>query len=161
MKGTQRHRMSNSPIPLGCPSPADLQARTGLETEVTQVEAENIGNSQEQPVEPAEIDQQPRNVGKGKTPADLFELIPSESPIQQAELFETARQAGINQKYARQFLSVLIAEKRIVVQKIPREKAKSSLGYVRIDSAAHPASAEAAEELYGRSVIAGYPPNAP
>jgi hypothetical protein len=60
-------------------------------------------------------------------------LIPSASPIQiqQVNLFGAARQSGINQKYARQFLSVLIAEKRILVQKIPREKAKSALGYMR------------------------------
>ncbi len=79
----------------------------------------------------AEIVGKAENVGKGKTPADLFELIPSDLPIQQAKLFEAARAAGINQKYARQFLSVLIADRRISVQKIPRSKAKSALGYVR------------------------------
>ena len=42
--------------------------------------------------------------------------------------------AGINQKYARRFLSVLIAEKHILVQKILREKAKSALGYMRASS---------------------------
>ena len=74
------------------------------------------------------------NVGKGKTPADLFELIARTSPIQQTKVFEAARVAGINEKYTRRFLSVLIAEKRILVQEIPREKAKSALGYVRAPS---------------------------
>jgi hypothetical protein len=37
----------------------------------------------------------------------LLELIPSESPIQQADLFARARAAGINEKYARQFLGIL------------------------------------------------------
>jgi hypothetical protein len=128
----------------GCPNPADLRTQPAW-TDATKVEAENVGNTQNLPAEPAEVIQQPRNVGKGKTPADLFELIPSESPIQQAELFETARQAGINQKYARQLLSVLIAEKRIVVQKIPREKTKSALGFIR--APAQPESQGAAEEL--------------
>jgi len=49
-------------------------------------------------------------------------------------LFEAARVAGINERYARRFLSVLIAEKRILVQKIPREKAKSALAYMRASS---------------------------
>jgi hypothetical protein len=71
------------------------------------------------------------NVGKRKTSADLLELIPSTSPIPQVQLFEAARAAGINEKYARQFLGALIAERHILVQKIPREKAKSALGYVR------------------------------
>jgi hypothetical protein len=136
--------MSNYPTPLGCPSPADLQSRTEVGTEVAQVEAtcqlaaaagqENLGT----------------NVGKRKTPDDLLELIPNESPIQQSELFEAARLAGINQKYARQFLSVLIAEKRILIQKIPREKAKSALGYIRADlsgSQAHTTRRDATEEL--------------
>jgi hypothetical protein len=39
--------------------------------------AENVGKAE--------------HVGKGKTPADLIELIPSTSPIQQAKLFEAAR----------------------------------------------------------------------
>jgi hypothetical protein len=56
------------------------------------------------------------------------------------------RQAGINQKYARQFLSGLIAEKRIVVQKIPQEKKKSALGFIR--APAQPESRDAAEELF-------------
>ena len=117
--------------------------------------AENIGNIQELPDEPPEITRQPRNVGKQrKTPANLLELIPSESPIQQAELFEAARQAGINEKYARQFLGSLIAEKRVLVQKIPRAKAKSALGFVRaslIDSPARPKSQNAAQQVSVRS----------
>jgi len=96
--------------------------------------AENVGNRQSPQDGPPETAQQIRNVGKRKTPADLLELIPSESPIPQAKLFEPARAAGINEKYARQFLSVLITEKGILVQKIPREKAKSALGYVRASS---------------------------
>jgi len=61
-------------------------------------------------------------------------LIPRVSPIAQAELFEAARAAGINQKYTRAFLSSLIADKRIAVQKIRREKAKSAIGYHTIAS---------------------------
>ena len=83
-------------------------------------------------MESPEITRQPRNVGKQrKTPADLLELIPSESPIQQVNLFEAARAAGINEKYARQFLGSLIAEKRILVQKIPREKGEERARYMR------------------------------
>jgi hypothetical protein len=88
-----------------------------------------------------------KNVGKGKTPADLLELIPSELPIDQAVLFEAARAAGINQKNARQFLSVLIAQKRVLVRKIPREKAKSALGYVRTP----PLALDGTEELSSMS----------
>ena len=97
----------------------------------TESSAKNVGNTQNLPAEPAEVIQQLKNVGKRKTPADLLELIPSASPIRQTELFEAARQSGINQKYARQFLNSLIADKGVLVQKIPREKAKSALGYVR------------------------------
>ena len=131
----------SKPIPLGCPNPADLRAQPAW-TDATKVEAENVGNTQNLPAEPAEVIQQPRNVGKRKTPADLLELIPSASPIQQAQLFEAARVAGINEKYARQFLKALIADKRILVQKIPREKAKSALGYIR--ATAWPESQDAA-----------------
>jgi hypothetical protein len=81
--------------------------------------------------DPTAMTQWPENVGKRKKPADLLDLIPSESPIQQADLFYAKRSAGINQKYARQFLCVLIANKHILIRKIPREKAKSALGYVR------------------------------
>lgn len=152
--------MSNRPIPLGCPSPADLGAESAW-TDDCQVEAENIGNRQSPPDEPPDITQQPKNVGKPqsdslgsrarKTKADLLELIPSESPIQRAKLFEAARAAGINEKYARRFLSTLMADKRIVVQKIPREKAKSALGYVRAASPGHPASPDVAQELFRKS----------
>jgi hypothetical protein len=108
-----------------------------------QAETENEGNSQDAPVEPAEVTQQPGNVGKRKSPTDLLELITSESPIEQAKLFEAARAAGINQKYARQFLRVLVADRRILVRKIPREKAKSALGYVRTP----PLALDGTEEL--------------
>jgi hypothetical protein len=117
-------------------------------------EAENTGNSQSRQDEQPEMTPQLKNVGKGETPADLLELIPSGAPIEQAKLFEAARAAGINQKYARQFLSVLIAEKRVLVRKIPREKAKSALGYIRADlsgSQAHTARRCATEELSRRS----------
>jgi hypothetical protein len=103
-----------------------------LEAALKKPSAENVGK--------------PKYVGKRKTSADLLELIPSTSPIPQAELFEAARAAGINQKYARQFLSGLIAEKRIVVQKIPQEKKKSALGFIR--APAQPESRDAAEELF-------------
>jgi len=155
--------MSNNPIPLGYPNPADLRAQPAWADDC-QVEAENVGNRQSPPDEPPEITQQPKNVGKPqsdslgsrarKTKADLLKLIPSESPIQQAKLFEAACAAGINEKYARRFLSTLMADKRISVQKIPRDKAKSALGYVRasrIDSPAQPTSQSAAEDLSRRS----------
>jgi hypothetical protein len=90
----------------------------------TQAEAENVGKPQSD-----SLDSRSR-----KRPSDLFDLIPGGSLIQQSQLFEAARAAGINQKYARQFLGVLIAEKRILIQKIPRSKAKSALGYVRTSS---------------------------
>ena len=126
----------SKPIPLGCPNPADLSWTDATQIEaapksVAELDLKNVGNTQNLPAEPAEITQRLRNVGKRKTPADLLELIPSESAIPQAKLFEAARAAGINEKCARQFLSVLITEKGILVQKIPREKAKSALGYVR------------------------------
>jgi hypothetical protein len=127
----------NNPVPLGCPNPADLQARTGLA-----VAAKNVGNERDLP---SEMDQQRRNVGKRKTPIHLLGLIPSESPIQQAKLFEAARLAGINEKYARQFLSVLIADRRILVRKIPRSKAKCALGFMR--APAQVESRYTAEEL--------------
>jgi hypothetical protein len=123
--------MSNYPIPLGCPSPADLQARARPRTEVAQAEAENVGNRRSPQGEQPKMTRQLTNVGKRKTPSDLLELIPDDSPIQQAKLFEAARADSINQKYARKFLSVLIADRRILVQKIPRSKAKSALGYLR------------------------------
>ena len=90
-----------------------------------------------------------RILEKGTPPKDLFALIPRASPIAQAELFEAARAAGINQKYTREFLSSLIADKRIAVQKIRREKAKSAIGYIR--SPAHPKSTGAAEDMRGGS----------
>ena len=124
--------MSHHPIPLGCPNPAD--ERTQPDAMQAQAEAENVGKRQESSVEPGAATPQPTNVGKRKTPADLLELIPSGAPIEQAKLFEAARAAGINQKYARQFLGVLITEKRILIQKIPRSKAKSALCYVRTSS---------------------------
>jgi hypothetical protein len=136
--------MSN-PIPLGCPSPADLQASPGLRPEVTQAEAENVGNSQEAPAEPGAASPPLANIGRRKTADDLFELIPSESPIQQAKLFEAARASGINEKYARKFLSVLIADRRILVRKIPRSKAKCALGFMR--APAQVESRYTAEEL--------------
>jgi hypothetical protein len=127
--------MSNNPIPLGCPNPADRRAEpVWSDATQPQAEAENSGNNREAPTEPGAATPQPTNVGKRKTPADLLELIPGESPIEQANLFEAARAAGINQKYARQFLGVLIVEKRVLVQKMPRDRAKSALGYVRTSS---------------------------
>jgi hypothetical protein len=124
--------MSNNPIPLRCPNPADPGARPAWPDAMqTQAEPENVGNVQGATIEPGAAAPQLKNAGKRKTPADLLEAIPSGAPIQQAKLFEAARAAGINQKYARQFLGVLIAEKRIQVRKIPREKAKSALGYLR------------------------------
>ncbi|HXM49127.1 MAG TPA: hypothetical protein VN956_14890 [Pyrinomonadaceae bacterium] len=44
---------------------------------------------------------------------------------------KSRRLAGINQQYARRFLSGLIAEKRILVQKIPREKGEERARYMR------------------------------
>jgi hypothetical protein len=131
--------MSNNPIPLRCPNPADLLARPAWSYDVqAQFETENVGNSQEAPaISSAAIAR--ANVGKRKTPDDLLELIPSAAPIAQAKLFEAARLAGINEKYARQFLSSLIADKRVLVQKIPRQKAKSALGYIRASLTASPA----------------------
>jgi hypothetical protein len=134
--------MSNSPIPLRCPNPADLGAQPAwpdavqvhveaTPQSVAAADSENVGNSQEAPIKPGEVTPLPTNIGKRKTPIHLLELIPSKAPIRQANLFEAARSAGINEKYARQFLSVLIADKRIQVRKIPREKAKSALGYLR------------------------------
>jgi hypothetical protein len=64
------------------------------------------------------------------------------------------RAAGINQKYARQFLSKLITDRRVLVQKITREKAKSALGYMRADltgSPTHTTRRDATEELSQRS----------
>jgi hypothetical protein len=46
-------------------------------------------------------------------------------------LWEVARAAQINEKYARRFLHVLIAEKLISVVTFPREGTKSALGYVQ------------------------------
>src|SRR5262249_13417858 len=86
-------------------------------------ETDNVGKGPKPPAGPREVTSQPTNVGKGKTPTDLFALI----PIAQAELFEAARAAGINRKYTREFLSSLIADKRIAVQKIRREKAKGGI----------------------------------
>jgi hypothetical protein len=67
---------------------------------------------------------------KRKGPADLLALIPRGDPILQADLFKMASAAGINEKYARRFLHCLISEKLVSVQKLPRETAKSALGYV-------------------------------
>jgi hypothetical protein len=133
--------MNNNPIPLRCPNPADLGVQPAWPEDMqAQVEAnqqsvvaadsENVGTIQKAPAIASAAIERPI-VGNRKTPADLLELIPSAAPIQQANLFEAARAAGINQKYARQFLSVLIADKRIQVRKIPREKAKSALGFIR------------------------------
>jgi hypothetical protein len=134
-----------SPIPLGYPNPADQ--RTQPDAIQAQAEADNVGKRQEAPAKPGAVTPPLANVGKRKTPADLLELIPGESPIQQASLFEAARAAGINQKYARQFLGVLIVEKRVLVQKMPRDRAKSALGYVRTPPTPQPRPQDAAEEL--------------
>jgi hypothetical protein len=132
--------MSNHPIPLGCPNPADR--RTQPDAIQAQAEAENIGTMM--PAISSAAIARPI-VGKRKTPADLLELIPSAAPIRQAKLFEAARLAGINEKYARKFLSVLIADRRIVVRKIPREKAKSALGFIQAPGQTE--SQDAGEEL--------------
>jgi hypothetical protein len=65
--------MSNNPIPLRYPNPADLRAVPAW-TDATQVEAENVGNRRDLSGEPPEITQQSGNVGKRKrkTPADLL-----------------------------------------------------------------------------------------
>ena len=142
--------MSHNPIPLRYPNPADPEAQLYWPDAMqVQAETDNVGKGPKPPAGPREVTSQPTNVGKGKTPTDLFALIPRASPIAQAELFEAARAAGINQKYPREFLSSLIADKRIAVQKIRREKAKSAIGYIR--SPAHPKSRGAAEDMRGGS----------
>ena len=65
------------------------------------------------------------NVGKRKGPRDLLVLIPSGSPIQQSELFEAARAAGINEKYVRRFLGSLLADGLILVRKFHARRLKA------------------------------------
>ena len=104
--------MSHNPIPLRYPNPADPEAQPYWPDAMqVQAETDNVGKGPKPPAGPREVTSQPTNVGKGKTPTDLFALIPRASPIAQAELFEAARAAGINQKYTREFLSSLIADK--------------------------------------------------
>jgi len=70
--------------------------------------------------------------------------------------------AGINQKYARQFLNALIADKRILVQKIPREERRRALsGTCERASPGHQASRQAAEETFLKVMIADGLTNAP
>ena len=69
--------------------------------------------------------------GKGKTPSDRLVLIPSATPILQVDLWKAASAAEINSKYARRFLQALIAEKLVEVVLIPRERARSALGYIQ------------------------------
>ena len=71
------------------------------------------------------------NSAKKKTAPDLLQLIASDRPIAQHDLFRHARANGINEKYARRFLHELIASKSVSVCKIPRQKTKSALGYCR------------------------------
>jgi hypothetical protein len=67
-----------------------------------------------------------------KTAADLLVLIPTDRPILQADLFEAARVAHINNNYARAFLSELLELKQIITHKIPRQGIKSALAYCRL-----------------------------
>jgi hypothetical protein len=127
--------------------PIPLTECVGDDSGSSQIAPENVGKSKDPLQETtdcsansgAEIDGKVGDralntfplVTKRKTPGNLLALIPSGEPNLQSDLFNAARAAGINEKYARRFLKTLIAEKQVTVRKIPRLKAKSALGYVR------------------------------
>jgi hypothetical protein len=68
----------------------------------------------------------------GKTAEDLLVLVPADGHILQADLATSAQRAGINEKLYRNLVTELLAQKRIFIHKIPREKAKSAIGYSRL-----------------------------
>ena len=72
-----------------------------------------------------------KKVGK-KSDDDLLALVPVDLPILQADLVTSARRAGINEKVYRNLVTELLAQKRVFIHKIPREKAKSAIGYSRL-----------------------------
>ena len=72
-----------------------------------------------------------KKVGK-KSADDLLALVPVDLPILQADLVTSARRAGINEKVYRNLVTELLAQKRVFIRKIPREKAKSAIGYNRL-----------------------------
>jgi hypothetical protein len=102
---------------------AGLSEKAGNGSDSSHSERENVGKDDADNVSAA--------IPKRKTPNDLLALIPDSEPILQADLFKTARAAGINEKYARRFVRILISEKQVAVRKILRSKAKSALGYLR------------------------------
>jgi hypothetical protein len=80
--------------------------------------------------------------------SDLLVLIPSAMPILQVDLWKAVRAAEINSKYARRFLHALIAEKLVDAVLIPRERARSPLGYFRVARKSPPKACRALDPTW-------------
>jgi len=76
---------------------------------------------------------------KNRQPADLLALIPEHNPISKEALtVEAKKKIGIGEKKCSQFASILADKGEILLQKIPREGAKSAVGYVRVKQVLEP-----------------------
>jgi hypothetical protein len=69
---------------------------------------------------------------KNCQPADLLALVPEQEPISKEALTVQAKEIlGIGEKKCRAFANILADKGEIFLHKIPREGAKSAVGYAR------------------------------
>jgi AAA domain-containing protein len=66
-----------------------------------------------------------------KSPDDLLTIIPELDPISQAQFFLDASKHGIGRDRARDFVDILIDQKKAFVWKLPRANTKSAIGYAQ------------------------------
>jgi hypothetical protein len=64
-------------------------------------------------------------------PEDLLRLVPELDPMLQEKLFLVASQKGFGQKKIRDFLRILVSEKKVHMHTIPRRGVKSAIGYAK------------------------------
>jgi hypothetical protein len=64
-----------------------------------------------------------------REPNDLLKLIPPLDPISQEKLLHLASEIGFGEKKVRQFLQILVENKKTYRYKLPRDGAKSAIGY--------------------------------
>jgi hypothetical protein len=76
---------------------------------------------------------------KNCQPADLLSLIPEQEPISKEALTVEAKEIlGIGEKKCRQYANILADKGEIFLHKIPREGAKSAVGYARTKQVLEP-----------------------
>jgi hypothetical protein len=64
-----------------------------------------------------------------REPSDLLKLIPVLDPISQDAVIQAASDKGFGEKKTRRFLEILVEDKKIYRHKLPRDGAKSAIGY--------------------------------